>query len=259
MYFCAIAYTFFIISSLFGCRNYTFLLSFSQTRCFANLISDIPPLPPVQCHSAMQSERYHIEMLLGYHWLTCCCCFDEQCILFCESEMVWVICAGRFQRSALYSCIDSKISHSNECIIHIVILCDISTSIVSLFTLQLYIHFFAKGSYFNLNAKPANQKLALHHNLTDLPPTCINSSHQHLISLPACPASKQELLSSWKKRGAMAVTSGLLGLNNTWRTTIIVGQWLAHVGTQLLVLLHLYRYSRMPLIHAANMAASFVG
>jgi hypothetical protein len=123
----------------------------------------------------------------------------------------------------------------------------------------VYPIFFAKGSYFNLNAKPANPKLALHHNLTDLPPTCINSSHQHLISLPACPASKQELLSSWKKRGAMAVTSGLLGLNNTWRTTIIVGQWLAHVGTQLLVLLHLYRYSRMPLIHAANMAASFVG
>jgi hypothetical protein len=30
-----------------------------------------------------------------------------------------------------------------------------------------------------------------------------------------CPASKQELLSSWKKRGAMAVTSGLLRLNNT--------------------------------------------
>jgi hypothetical protein len=113
---------------------------------------------------------------------------------------------------------DSNISHSNECIIGILILCDISTSIVPLFTLQSYIQFFfAKGSYFNLNAKPANPSLALHHNLTDLPPTRINSSHQHLISLPACPASKQEFLSSWKKRGAMAValTSGLLGLNNT--------------------------------------------
>jgi hypothetical protein len=87
-------------------------------------------LPPVQWHSAMQSERYQIEMLVGYHWLTCCCCFDEQCILFCESEIVQVICAGSFQRSALYSGMDSNISHSNECIIHFVILCDISTLIV---------------------------------------------------------------------------------------------------------------------------------
>jgi hypothetical protein len=79
----------------------------------------------------------------------------------------------------------------------------------------IYPIFSAKGSYFNLNAKPANPSLALHHNLMDLPPTHVNSSHQHLISLPACPASKQELLSSWKKRGSMAVTSGLLGLNNT--------------------------------------------
>ncbi len=130
--------------------------------------------------------------------------------------MVRVIHAGRFQRNALYLGMDSNISHSNECIIHILILCDISTSIVPLFTLQSYIQFFfAKGSFFNLNAEPANPSLALHHNLTDLPPTRINSSHQHLISLPACPASKQELLSSWRKRGAMAVTSGLLGLNNT--------------------------------------------
>jgi hypothetical protein len=52
---------------------------------------------------------------------------------------------------------------------------------------------FAKGSYFNLNAEPANPSLALHHNLMDLPPTHINSSRQHLISLPACPASKQLL------------------------------------------------------------------
>jgi hypothetical protein len=37
----------------------------------------------------MQLERYQIEMLVGYHWLTCCCCFGEQCNLFCESEMVW--------------------------------------------------------------------------------------------------------------------------------------------------------------------------
>jgi hypothetical protein len=55
-----------------------------------------------------------------------------------------------------------------------------------LFTLRSYIQFFlAKGSYFNLNAEPANPSLALRHNLTDLPPTCINSSGQHLISLPA--------------------------------------------------------------------------
>jgi hypothetical protein len=137
--------------------------------------------------------------------------------LFCESKMVYksFVLAARFQRSALCSGMDSNISHSNECIIHMLILCDISTSIVPLFTLHLYIQFFAKGTYFNLNAKPANTSLALCHNLTDLPPTCINSSRQHLISLPACHASKYELLSSWKKRGAMAVTSGLLGLNNT--------------------------------------------
>jgi hypothetical protein len=45
-------------------------------------------------------------------------------------------------------------------------------------------------------------------NLTDLPPTHINSSCQHLISLPACPASKQELLSSSKKRGANCYVCG---------------------------------------------------
>jgi hypothetical protein len=56
----------------------------------------------------------------------------------------------------------------------------------ALFTLQSYIpFFFAKGSYFNLNAEPAKPSLALHHNLTDLPPTRMNSSRQHLISLPA--------------------------------------------------------------------------
>jgi hypothetical protein len=95
---------------------------------------------------------------------------------------------------------DSNISHSKECIICILILCDISTLIVPLFTLQLYIQFFCKGSYFNLNAKPANPSLALCHNLKNLPPTRINSSRHHLISLSACPASKQELLSSWKRK-----------------------------------------------------------
>jgi hypothetical protein len=134
----------------------------------------------------MQLERYQIEMLVAYHWLTCCCCFDEQCILFCESEMVRVIHAGRFQRSALSSGMDSKnISHSNECIIHIIILCDISTSIVPYSFCSLLTNFFAKGSFFNLNAEPANPSLALRNNLTDLPPTRMNSSRQHLISLPA--------------------------------------------------------------------------
>jgi hypothetical protein len=89
----------------------------------------------------VQSERYQIEMLLVYHWPTCCCCFDEQCVLFCKSKMVRVIHAGRFQRSALYLVMDSNISHSNEYIIRILVLCDISKSIVPLFTLQLYIHF----------------------------------------------------------------------------------------------------------------------
>jgi hypothetical protein len=121
-------------------------------------------LPPVQWHSAMQLERYQIEMLVGYHWLTCCCHFDEQCIL-----------------------------------LHFVILCDIPTLIVPYSSCSHISIFFAKGSYFNLNAKPANPSLALHHNLMDLPPTCINSSRQHLISLPAFPASKQELLSYGKR------------------------------------------------------------
>jgi hypothetical protein len=44
---------------------------------------------PVQWHFAVQSERYQIEMLLVYCVLTCCCCFDEQRVLFCgDSEMV---------------------------------------------------------------------------------------------------------------------------------------------------------------------------
>jgi hypothetical protein len=56
----------------------------------------------------------------------------------------------------------------------------------ALFTLQWYIQFFfAKGSYFNLNAEPAKPSLALHHICMDLPPTRMNSSRQHLISLPA--------------------------------------------------------------------------
>jgi hypothetical protein len=141
---------------LFGCRNCTFLLSFSRTKCFANLTSDFVPC---QWHSAMQSERYQIEMLVAYHWLTCCCCFNEQCILFCGSEMVWVIHAVRFQRSAFHSGMNSNISHSNECIIRIIILCDISTSIVPYSPWSHISNFFAKGSYFNLNAKPANLSL----------------------------------------------------------------------------------------------------
>jgi hypothetical protein len=43
----------------------------------------------------------------------------------------------------------------------------------------------------------------------------ITGIHSKIVIPTCCPASKQELLSSWKKRGAMAVTSGLLGLNNT--------------------------------------------
>jgi hypothetical protein len=124
-------------------------------------------------------------MLVAYHWLICCCCFNEQCILFCGSEMVWVICIVRFQRSAFYSGMDSNISHSNECIICIQILCDISTLIVPYSPCSRISNFLEKGSYFNLNAKPANLSLALCHNLTDLPPTRMNSSCQHLISLPA--------------------------------------------------------------------------
>jgi hypothetical protein len=101
--------------------------------------------------------------------------------------MVQVIHAARFQRSALYSDMDSNISHSNECIIPILILCDIfKIDSASIHPAVVYAIFFANGSYFNLNAKPANPSLALGHNLMDLPPTCINSSHQHLISLPAC-------------------------------------------------------------------------
>jgi hypothetical protein len=133
----------------------------------------------------MQLERYQIEMLVAYHWLTCCCCFDEQCILFCGSEMVRVIRTVRFQRSAFYSGMNSNISHSNECIICIIILCNISTSIVPYSPCSRISNFFIKGSYFNLNAEPANPSLALHHNLMAIPPTHMNSSHQHLISLPA--------------------------------------------------------------------------
>jgi hypothetical protein len=70
--------------------------------------------------------------------------------LFCESKMVQVICAGRFQRSASHSGMDSNISHSNECIICILILCDISTLIVPLFTLQSYIQFFLQKALISI-------------------------------------------------------------------------------------------------------------
>jgi hypothetical protein len=135
---------------LFGCRNCTFLLSFSWTKCFANLTSDFAS---VQWHSAMQSESYQIEMLVAYHWLTCCCCFNEQCILFCESEMVQVMRAVRFQRCAFYSGMDSNISHSNECIIHIVILCDISTSIVPYSPCSGICNFFCKRLLFQVECQ----------------------------------------------------------------------------------------------------------
>jgi hypothetical protein len=110
-------------------------------------------LPPVQWHSAMQLERYQIEMLVVYHWLTCCCCFDEQCILFCGSEMVRVIRAVWFQRSAFYSGMDSNISHSNECIIHIMILCDISTSIVPYSPCSRISNFFCKRLLFQFECR----------------------------------------------------------------------------------------------------------
>ena len=64
---------------------------------------------------------------------------------FCFVRVRWyerVFCAARFQRSALYLGMDSNISHSNEFIIRILILCDISTLIVPIFTLQSYIQFF---------------------------------------------------------------------------------------------------------------------
>jgi hypothetical protein len=87
-------------------------------------------------------------MWVAYHWLTCCCCFDEQCILFCESEMVRVIPAVRFQRSAFYLGMDSNISHSNECIIGIIILCDISTLIVPYSPCSHISNFFRKRLLF---------------------------------------------------------------------------------------------------------------
>jgi hypothetical protein len=59
----------------------------------------------------------------------------------------------QFQRSALYLGMDSNISHSNECIICILILCDISTSIVPIFTLQLNIQFFCKQLLFQFECQ----------------------------------------------------------------------------------------------------------
>ena len=112
-----------------------------------------PTLPPVPWHSAMQSERYQIEMLVVYHWLTCCCCFAEQCILFCGSEMVRVIRAVRFRRSVFYSGINSNISHSNECIIHIIILCDISTLIVPYSPCSCISNFFRKRLLFQFESR----------------------------------------------------------------------------------------------------------
>jgi hypothetical protein len=88
-----------------------------------------------------------------YHWLTCWCCFDEQCILFFKSKIVRVACTGRFQRSALYLGMDSNISHSNECIIHIAILCDISTSIVPYSPCSRISNFFHKRLLFQFECQ----------------------------------------------------------------------------------------------------------
>jgi hypothetical protein len=76
-----------------------------------------------------------------------------------------------------------------------------------------------------LNAEPANPSLALHHNLMDLPPTHINSSLLQTLDITTCLSCFQErVVVIMEKRGAMAVTSGSLGLNNTLCNTIIVGQ-----------------------------------
>jgi hypothetical protein len=123
---------------------------------------------------------------------------------------------------------DSNISHSNEYIICIMILCDISTLIVPYSpSCSRISNFFAKGSYFNLNAEPANLSLALHHNLMDLPPTRMNSSCQHLISLPAV------LLPSTSGKGNLQMIKKPLHfvLNFLQISTIFVSFSRAHART----------------------------
>jgi hypothetical protein len=76
--------------------------------------------------------------------------------------MLQVIHVARFQRSVLHSGMDTNISHSNNSIIPILILCHLkidSTTIT--LQLQMLLLLFTNGSNFNLNSKPAYPALAL--------------------------------------------------------------------------------------------------
>jgi hypothetical protein len=70
-------------------------------------------------------------MLLAYHWPTCCCCFDEQCVLLCERCYKSFVLPGFKDLYLLHSGMDTNISHSNSSIIPILILCVISKLIAA--------------------------------------------------------------------------------------------------------------------------------
>jgi hypothetical protein len=95
----------------------------------------------------------------------------------------------------------------------------------ALFTLQPYIQFFLQQALISIwmPSLPTRHWLGIITSRTSLQhiwtaPT--NTWYHYLLS-----CFQARIVVIWKKRGAMAVTSGLLGLNNTWHTTIIVGQW----------------------------------
>jgi hypothetical protein len=69
----------FIISSLFGCRSCTFLLSFSWTKCFANLTSDFPPCPMAFCNAVRKISNWNA---VGVPLAHSCWQVSKICIVF---------------------------------------------------------------------------------------------------------------------------------------------------------------------------------
>jgi hypothetical protein len=73
--------------------------------------------------------------------------------VFCFVTARWyksLVLAGFKDLHCIWVCIPTAISHSNECIIQILILCDISTLIVHLVTLQFYIQFFLQKALISI-------------------------------------------------------------------------------------------------------------
>jgi hypothetical protein len=224
MYFHAIVYTFFIISTLFSCRNYTILLSSSRTKRFANLTSNFAPCPMAFCNAVGKVSNWNAggvtlaDLLLLLWWTMHFVLWEQDSM----SHLCWQVSKICTVFGYAFQHIPFKWMHHtfHDIVWHL----NIHSA---LFTLQSYILFFLQKALISIWML----SLPTHHWL------CIITSRTSLQHISTAPAntwyhyllvllpSKSCCHHGKKARGAMAVTSGLLGLNNTWCTTIIVSQW----------------------------------